>query len=160
MQDDEVLFTPSGYEEMKQQLEEYKRKLHKEIPERIKEAKEHGGELRENKEYDDIKQEQAYLDGEVRRLESILERAVVMDESEINTSHVGIGSKVTLRDVEQKRTETFELVSSAEVNLEQNKISVTSPVGSALMGHHKGEEIAVETPSGKVRYKILAIQKG
>jgi transcription elongation factor GreA len=156
---EEIVLTPEGYELKKKKLEEYRRILYEELPKKLKLAKEHGAELRENKEYLDIKREQDYYEAEVRRLEELLEKAVILDESQISTKAVGIGTRVTLKDLKTNRTETYELVSPAEADPEQNKISTESPVGRALMGQHKGAEIEVETPRGIVRYKILAIQR-
>jgi len=156
---EEILLTPEGYELKKKKLEEYKRILHEEIPKRLKIATLHGGELRENKEYLDVKRDQEFYDAEVRRLEELLEKAEIIDEKSISTKLVGIGSHVILKDLKRKDTETIELVSPAEIDLEHGKISIESPLGKALVGRKRGEEITVETPSGVTKYKILGIQK-
>jgi transcription elongation factor GreA len=83
----------------------------------------------------------------------------VLDESQISTKSVNIGTRVTLKDLKTNKTEIYELVSPAEADPEQNKISTESPVGRALMGQRKGTEIQVETPRGIVRYKILGIER-
>lgn len=157
---EEILFTKEGYERKKKQLEEYRRILHDEIPKRIKIAKEHGGELRENKEYLDIQAEKEFYEAEVRRLEELLERAQIIDEAAISTKTVTLGSRVILKDLTKGKQVTFELVGQAEVDLEANKISTQSPLGKLLMGRKRGEEVELETPAGKVRYKIVGIQKG
>jgi transcription elongation factor GreA len=155
----DIILTPEGYKLKKKKLEEYRRILYEELPKKLKLAKEHGAELRENKEYLDIKREQDYYEAEVRRLEELLEKATVLDESQISTKSVNIGTRVTLKDLKTHKTEVFELVSPAEADPEQNKISTESPVGRALMGQRKGAEIHVETPRGIVRYKILGIER-
>ncbi len=155
----EIVLTPEGYELKKKKLEEYRKILYEELPKKLKMAKEHGAELRENKEYLDIRREQDYYELEVRRLEELLEKAVVLDESHISTKSVSIGTRVTLKDLKTNKTEVYELVSAAEADPEQNKISTESPVGHALIGQRKGAEIQVETPRGTVRYKILGIER-
>jgi transcription elongation factor GreA len=155
-----VLLTKDGYKLKKQQLEEYKRILYEEIPKKLKQAKEHGGELRENKEYIDLKRDQDYYDSEVSRLEDLLDRAKVIDESSISTEYVTLGSKVILEDRDEKRVKTYKLVSPAEVDPENNNISTQSPVGRGLMGLSIGAEIEVDTPSGRLKYRILGIERG
>ena len=156
---EEIILTQEGYELKKKKLEEYRKILYEELPKKLKLAKEHGAELRENKEYLDIKREQDYYEAEVRRLEELLEKAVVLDESQISTKSVGLGTHVVLKDLKTNKIERYELVSPAEADPEQNKISTESPVGRALMGQRKGSEILVETPRGVVRYKILGIER-
>lgn len=155
-----VLLTRDGYELKKKQLEEYRQILHDEIPKRLKVASEHGRELRENKEYLDIKREQEFYEAEVRRLEKLLDIADVIDEKSISTEFVGIGTKVILEDRERRKVDTLEVVSPAEADLEEGKISVDSPVGSAVKGLHIGEEVDVGLPSGKrVKYRIVGIER-
>lgn len=156
---EEIVLTREGHELLKKKLEEYRRILYEELPKKLKLAKEHGAELRENKEYLDIKREQDYYELEVRRLEELLEKATVLDESQIDTTTVSIGTRVTLKDMSTNKTEVYELVSPAEADPEQNKISTESPVGRALLGQRKGAQIHVETPRGLVRYKIVGIER-
>lgn len=156
---EEVLLTKEGYELKKRQLEEYRRILHEEIPRRLKTAKEHGGELRENKEYLDIQSEKDFYESEVRRLEDLLDRAQIIDEESISTKTVGIGTRVTLKDLEKGDQVTFELVSPAEADLESNKISTNSPLGKALKGQRRGAEIELETPRGTLHFRIVGIQR-
>ena len=157
---EEIVLTKEGYELKKKELEEYRRILHEEIPQSLKVAKEHGGELRENKEFLDMQTEKEFYESEVRRLEELLDRAKVIDETSISTKTVGIGTRVTLKDMSRKGQVTYELVSQVEVDLEANKISVSSPLGKALVGHKRGEVIELETPKGKIRYSIMGIQRG
>lgn len=156
----EILLTRDGYELKKKQLEEYRQVLYERIPNRLRRAAEHGRELRENKEYLDIMREQEFYEAEVRRLEELLGSAQIIDEQEISTEFVGLGSRVILEDRGLRRVDTIELVSPAEADLERRKISVESPVGKSLVGHHVGEEIEVGLPTGKnARYRILGIEK-
>ncbi len=157
---DEIVLTKEGYELKKKELEEYRRILHEEIPKSLKVAKEHGGELRENKEFLDIQSQKEFYEAEVRRLEELLDRAKIIDEAHISTKTVGIGTRVTLKDVSGKGQVTYEVVSQAEVDLEANKISVTSPLGRVLVGRKKGEVVELETPAGKIKYSIVGIQRG
>lgn len=156
---EQIVLTQEGYELKKKKLEEYRHILHEELPKKLKMAKEHGAELRENKEYLDLKSQQDFYEAEVRRLEELLEKAKIIDEREISTKAVGIGTRVILKDTRRGETATFELVGPAEVDLEQGKISSGSPLGKALMGHRKGEEVVVETPAGVIKYKILGIER-
>ena len=156
---EEIVLTQDGYEGMKKKLEAYRKALHEDLPKKLKLAKEHGAELRENKEYLDIQRDQEFYEQEVRRLEELLEKAKIIDEKHISTKTVGIGSRVTLKDLKSNKTEEYELVSPAESDPEENKISNGSPVGRALMGQKKGAEIKVETPAGALRYKIIDIEK-
>lgn len=156
---EEILLTPEGYELKKKKLEEYKKILYEEIPKRLKQATLHGGELRENKEYLDVKRDQEFYDTEVRRLQELLEKAEIIDEKSISAKFIGIGSHVLLKDIKRGETETFQLVSPVETDLEHGKISIESPLGKALIGRKRGEEITVETPSGVTKYRILGIQK-
>jgi len=156
----EILLTQAGYELKQKQLEEYRQILYERIPNRLKRAAEHGRELRENKEYLDIMREQEFYEAEVRRLEELLDNAEIIAEEEISTEFVGLGSRVILEDRGLRRVDTIELVSKAEADLEQRKISVESPVGKALVGHHVGEEVEAELPTGKSAcYRILGIEK-
>lgn len=155
----ETLLTRSGYELKRKQLEEYRQILFERIPNRLRRAAEHGRELRENKEYLDIMREQEFYETEVRRLEELLDKAEILEDEQISTEFVGLGSRVILEDRGLRRVDTLELVSPAEADLEQRKISVESPVGAALVGHHVGEEVEVGLPTGKSsRYRILGIE--
>ena len=156
----EVLLTKEGYERKKKELEELEHRLYVEIPERLKEAMSHGGDLRENKEYIYLTEEQSFIERELRRLRELLENARIISEDEIRADQVDIGTRVILEDTETGQFETYTLVSPAEVDLLQNRIGIDSPVGQALMGHAKGDLIAVQAPVGTVKYRILGIERG
>jgi len=155
----EILLTREGYERKKAELDRQEKILYQEIPEKLRLAKEHGGDLRENKEYVYLKEEQEFVEQEVRRLREMLENARIISETEISSDEVGIGINVHLEDVGTKELSTYKLVSSAEVDLLRNQIGVDSPVGAALMGQGKGQTIVVQAPEGKLRYRILGIER-
>lgn len=149
--------TQEGHEAKVEKLKNLRHELYEELPEKLKEAKAHEGDLRENKEFMFLREKQDRLQAEVKRLENLLDKAEIIDQSDIRSDMVSIGTKVILQPKEGNGSETYTLVSPAEVDLEKNKISVDSPIGEALMGHQQGEEIVAETPSGNRRYKILGI---
>ena len=156
--DKETFFlTQEGHDAKVEKLKNLRHELYEELPEKLKEAKAHEGDLRENKEFMFLREKQDRLQAEVKRLENLLDKAEIIDQSELRSDMVSIGTKVILQPKEGNGSETYTLVSPAEVDLEKNKISIDSPIGEALMGHHKGEEIVAETPSGNRRYKILGI---
>ncbi len=155
----EILLTREGYERKKGELEKQERILYQEIPEKLRLAKEHGGDLRENKEYVYLKEEQEFVEQEVRRLRELLENARIISDEDIRSDEVGIGTTVLLEDVATKELTPYKLVSSAEVDLLNNQIGVDSPVGAALMGLAKGQSIVVQAPAGRLRYRILGIER-
>ena len=157
----EVLLTRKGYEQKQQRLEACLRLLHEEIPKRLKLAKEHDGELRENREYIDIEREKEFLEAEVRGLEELVNNAKIIDEETITTDKVGLGSRVILEaDTQPCKQTVVELVSHAEVDLEHKRISTESPLGKLLFDQKKGAKVKLDTPSGTVTYKIVGIQRG
>ncbi len=156
----EILLTREGYERKKAELEKQEKILYQEIPEKLRLAKEHGGDLRENKEYVYLKEEQEFVEQEVRRLRELLENARIISEEEMSSDEVGIGTIVHLEDMGTKELATYKLVSSAEVDLLNNQIGVDSPVGGALMGQGKGQTIVVQAPAGRLRYRVLGIERG
>jgi len=158
---EEVLLTRKGYEQKKQRLVSCLRQLHEEIPKRLKEAKEHDSELRENREYIDIELEKEILDAEVSELEALMNNAKIIDEESISTDKVGLGSRVILElDAHPGKQTVIELVSSAEVDLEHGRISTESPLGEVLHNRKKGAKVKLKMPSGTITYKIVGIQRG
>lgn len=156
----ETLLTKEGYKQKKAELERLERRLYQEIPERLKEAKDHGGgDVRENREYLYLKQEQDLIEAEVRALRELLETARVMTDDELRADEVGIGSRAILEDVDTNEVGTYTLVPPAEVDLLQNKIGVDSPVGQALQAYHRGKTITVQVQGKKIRYKVLGIER-
>ncbi|MCI2425612.1 GreA/GreB family elongation factor [Candidatus Acetothermia bacterium] len=156
---DRILLTKEGYELMKQEMDSVKKILYEEIPEKLKVAKLHGGEQRENKEYIYLQSEQDYYVRELKRLTSLLDRAEIIPDDEISREKIGIGTRLVLQDLSIKESGDFTLVSPAEVDLERGKISVDSPVGSALLGKRENDTLTIAVPAGKVRFKILSIHR-
>jgi transcription elongation factor GreA len=142
-----------GLEQIRQELEGLVNVRRAEIAARIHEAKEHG-DITENAEYEDAKNEQAFVEGRIQALSALVKNAVVITENHSST-HVQIGSTVTIQSRDGK--ESFQIVGSAEAAPAEGKISNESPVGRALLGRKKGEEITVTVPAGDTKYKILSI---
>jgi transcription elongation factor GreA len=159
MNQETIYLTKEGYELMKQELEQAEKILYEEIPEKLKASKLNGGDLRENKEYMYLQSQQEYYEREVRRLASILEVAEILPEEAISKDVIGIGSSFLLRDLTQKESGTFTLVNPAEVDLDNGKISVASPVGRMLLGKREGDQITAELPWGTSRFRIIAINQ-
>ena len=154
----DVILTPAGYEQLRSELELLSTSKRREIAERIAAAREFG-EIAENAEYDDAKNEQMMLEHRIAQLEERLANAQVIDVKDVDTSVVSIGSVVRLRDGDAKETTEYFIVGSAEANPAENKLSNESPVGKAIMGRKKGETVEVATPRGsKVKYKIMEIK--
>src|SRR5438552_3932762 len=154
----EVLLTPEGLRKLEEKLDNYKSVHRKEIAERIRQAKEFG-DISENAEYEDAKMEQALVEAEIINLERVIRNAKLIDEKEIHTDIVSIGSTVKLKELDSNENEMYTIVGSAESDPLDHKISNESPVGAALLGKHKGDKVDVKTPGGKVSYKILEISK-
>jgi transcription elongation factor GreA len=153
----EVILTPEGYEKLKAEIELLSTDRRREVADRIRVAREFG-DISENAEYDDAKNEQAMLEHKISQLEERLLNARVISKRDIDLSVVSIGAKVKLRDVDAKRTDEYFIVGSAEANPAELKLSNESPVGKAIIGKKKGETVDVTTPRGSLKYKILDIQ--
>jgi transcription elongation factor GreA len=153
-----VVLTPEGFEALKSELDQLRGEGRRRIAERIRVAREFG-DIAENAEYDDAKNEQAMLEHKIAQLEERLARARVIEADEIDTSVVSVGSVVRIRDVDAKETSEYQIVGSAEANPIEQKLSNESPVGRAIMGRKKGETVEVTTPRGAVvKYKIMEIK--
>ena len=153
----EVILTREGYEKLRSEIEYLQTEKRREIAERIRIAREFG-DISENAEYDDAKNEQAMLEHRIATFEERLLEARVVEESEITTDVVSIGSTVRLKDVEANETVEYHIVGSAEANPADHKLSNESPVGRAIMGHKKGETVEVSAPRGTLKFKILEIK--
>jgi transcription elongation factor GreA len=153
----EVILTPEGYEKLKEEIDHLSSAKRREVADRIRIAREFG-DIAENAEYDDAKNEQALLEHRIATLEERLRNARVIDKKEIAKDVVSIGSHVKLRDVDAKRTVEYHIVGSAEANPAENKLSNESPVGKAIIGHKKGETVEVSAPRGSLKFKILEIK--
>lgn len=153
----EVILTPEGYEKLKHEIEELSTVKRREVAERIRVAREFG-DIAENAEYDDAKNEQMLLEHRIATLEERLRDARVITKKDIAKDVVSVGSKVKLRDVAAKETIEYHIVGSAEADPAANKLSNESPVGKAIMGHKKGETVEVAAPRGTLKFKILEIK--
>jgi transcription elongation factor GreA len=154
----DVILTAEGYDTLKQELDVLRGDRRREIAERIRTAREFG-DIAENAEYDDAKNQQAMLEHKIAQLEERLAHARVIDTSEVDTSVVSVGSVVRLRDVDAKETIEYHIVGSAEANPAEQKLSNESPVGKAIIGRKKGETVEVTTPRGSVvKFKIMEIK--
>jgi transcription elongation factor GreA len=154
----EVILTPEGYKKLKAEIEHLSTERRREVAERIRVARQFG-DIAENAEYDDAKNDQMLLEHRIARLEEQLRNARVIEKKEISSDVVSVGSVVRLRDVDAKQTVEYYIVGSAEANPTENKLSNESPVGKAIMGHKKGETVEVTTPRGaRLKYKILEIK--
>jgi transcription elongation factor GreA len=153
----EVILTPEGYKKLQAEIEYLSNEKRREVAERIRIAREFG-DIAENAEYDDAKNEQALLEHRIAMLEERLRDAKVITKKDVAKDIVSVGSKVKLRDVGAKQTVEYHIVGSAEANPAQNKLSNESPVGKAIIGHKKGETVEVAAPRGSMKYKILEIK--
>jgi transcription elongation factor GreA len=153
----EVILTAEGYEKLKQEIDTLRGEKRREVAERIRVAREFG-DIAENAEYDDAKNEQAMLEHRIAQLEERLLTARVITKKEISKDAVSIGSKVRLRDMQANKTFEYHIVGSAEANPAENKLSNESPVGKAIMGHKKGDVVEAPTPKGAKKFKIMEVK--
>ena len=156
--DKKVILTSEGLEKLESELEYLKTIKRKEVAEKIKQALAFG-DISENSEYDEAKLEQAHMEERIKHIENMLKNAKVIDEEEIDTKKVSIGSKVTVLDMEFDEEVEYTIVGSTEADPSKFKISDESPVGAALLGNKKGKVVEVTVPSGVIKFKILAISK-
>ncbi len=152
----EVILTLDGLKKLEQELENLKTVRRREVAERIKQAIEFG-DISENSEYEDAKNEQAFIEGRILTLEKMLRNAKVIEQTENNSNVVFIGAKVLLKDLEYGDELEYTIVGSAEADPMNNKISNESPVGKAILGKKEGEIVEVSVPAGKLKYKILNV---
>ena len=152
-----MILTPGGYDALKLELDTLRTDRRREIAERIRTAREFG-DIAENAEYDDAKNEQAMLEHKIAQLEERLLSARVISKKEISKDTVSVGSHVRLRDVAANKTFEYHIVGSAEANPAENKLSNESPVGKAIIGHKKGDVVEVSAPRGSLKFKILEIK--
>ena len=153
----EVVLTREGYEKLKEEIEFLSTDKRREVAERIRIAREFG-DIAENAEYDDAKNELMMLEHRIATLEERLRSARVIEAEDITYDVVSIGATVRLRDVEANKTFEYQIVGSAEANPAENKLSNESPVGKAIIGRKKGETVEVTAPRGALKFKILDIK--
>lgn len=155
----EVVMTYAGLRAIEEELETLKTVKRKEVAEKIKVARGYG-DLSENSEYDEAKNEQGFVESRIAELEKMLKHARVIDESELSTDTVSVGSHVVIRD-EDGDTDEYDIVGSTEADPMNGKISDESPVGAALIGHSVGDKVEITLPSGAiVTYEVMEIGRG
>jgi transcription elongation factor GreA len=154
----ETLLTAQGLEELKGKIEHLSTVRRREVAERIKEAREFG-DIAENSEYDDAKNEQAMLEKQIAELEEKLRNARLIDDKNLDTEKVTVGVTVHVKDQKTDKSTKFRIVGSAEADPAEQKLSNESPVGKALLGHKRGEVVSVPVPRGPARkLKITKIE--
>jgi transcription elongation factor GreA len=153
----EVILTPEGFKKLKAEIEHLSTVKRREVADRIRVAREFG-DIAENAEYDDAKNEQMLLEHRIATLEERLKAARVIEKKEISSDVVSVGSHVKLRDMDAKQTVEYHIVGSAEANPTENKLSNESPVGRAIIGKKKGEVVEVAAPRGALKFKIMEIK--
>ncbi len=158
MSEKTVYLTYEGLKERERELEYLKTEKRKEISEKIKVALGFG-DLSENAEYDEAKNEQAEVEMKIVKLEKMLKNAKVIDDDEVSTDIVSLGIKVKVLDIDMEEEETYSIVGSEEANPMEGKISDESPVGRALLGAKVGDVVTVASPAGEFEMKILEISK-
>lgn len=158
MAEKDVFLTQEGLKKLEEELDRLKTVRRREVAERIKQALAFG-DISENSEYDEAKNEQAQLEERIAKLEAMLRNAKLIDDDEISTDIVTIGSKVVVKDLEFDEEMEYTIVGSAEADPFNGKISNESPVGSALLGKKKGDIVEVQVPDGIIKYKIISITK-
>lgn len=155
----EILLTYDGLHELQAELEHLKTVGRKEVAEKIKVALSFG-DLSENSEYDEAKNEQGKLYSRIAELENILLHAVIVDETDMDSDKVSIGCRVTVTNLDNGKTlPEYTIVGSQEANVMERKVSEDSPFGKALMGSKAGSEITVEAPKGVIRYRVDKIER-
>ncbi|MBE6765600.1 MAG: transcription elongation factor GreA [Ruminococcaceae bacterium] len=158
MAEKQVLLTADGLRAFEEELEYLKSVKRKDIADKIKVALSFG-DLSENSEYDEAKNEQAQVESRIAEIEAMLKNVKLIDESEITTEVVSVGTKVTVFDAEYDEEEVYQIVGSTEANPDKGLISDESPVGKALIGAAIGHTVEVETPGGTMHFKVLHISK-
>lgn len=153
-----VLLTAEGLRQLEEELDLLKGEKRKEIAEKIKVARSYG-DLSENSEYDDAKNEQAILEARIATIEATLKVAVIIDENEISDQLVHVGSLVKVENISMGREVEYRIIGSNESNPKENKISDESPVGRALLGKKVGDVVEIEVPAGLMTFKILSVSK-
>jgi transcription elongation factor GreA len=154
----QAVITPEGLEKLKEEIENLSTERRREVAARIKEAREFG-DISENAEYDDAKNEQALLEARIAQLEERLRRATVIDEKEVGTDEVTVGSVVHVKDQKSGDSQKFQIVGSTEADPLEQKLSNESPIGRALIGRKRNDVVTVEVPRGpRKKLKITKIE--
>ncbi len=157
MTEQPTYLTAAGLKELEERLEYLRTVRRGEVAERLRLAMEEGGELVENAEYEDAKNEQAFVEGEIMRLERILSNVEII-ESDGRKDIVGLGDRVTVQEIGAPKPEVYYMVGAAEANPLEGRISYKSPLGQALMGKKVGDRVTVKAPDGDIVFEIKAIE--
>ena len=155
---DEILLTQEGYDKLEKELDHLVTVKRREIAKRIKTAREFG-DISENSEYDDAKNEQAFIEGRIKEIQNMLRHARIVKDDEITGETVSLGTIVELCELESSEEFAYRIVGSAEADPLNFKISNESPIGKAILGHKQGDKVRVEVPAGVMEYEILSIEK-
>ena len=153
---EKIFLTQKGYDELQERLDYLTGQGRQEMSEKIKLAREYG-DLSENAEYDAAKNEQAFMEQEIKEIAEKLRNAEIIDESNLDSKTVSIGSIVKLQDMELDEKVEIKIVGSSEADIMKNRIGDESPIGQSLIGKKKGAVVDVNTPSGVLKYKIISI---
>jgi transcription elongation factor GreA len=153
-----IILTQPGYDKIEKELDHLRTVERHQVADRIRDAKQFG-ELAENAEYEDAKNEQAFVEGRIQELRRILQNAHILTDEEIPTDTVGVGSIVKVRDLDMDDEWEFTLVGFVESDPDNDKISDESPIGESLLGKSVGDEVSVTVPDGQIRYRIESIRK-
>lgn len=153
-----LVLTDEGLRRLENELEELKTVKRKEVAEKIKVALSFG-DLSENSEYDEAKNEQAFVESRISQLEAMLKNVQVLDEEELSTDEVSVGCRVRVYDQEFEEELTYQIVGSTEADPNENKISDESPIGHGLLGHRAGDIVEIEVPAGMLHFEVLEITK-
>ena len=157
-QEAEIVLTPRGHDKLEQRLDYLRNVQRPTVAERLRDSKQFG-DLTENAEYEDAKQEQALVESQILEIRRVLQVAQVLDAADIPTDQVGIGSIVKMTNLENDDEWEFTLVGSVEADPENDLISDESPIGDALYGRKVGDEVRVNVPNGAMCYRIDSIRK-
>lgn len=159
MADKEVLLSPEGLRKLEAELEGLKTTRRHEVAERIKQAREFG-DISENSEYEDAKNEQAFIEGRILTLEKMIRNAKIIEDSDVGDPDMVVpGATVTVKDLEDNETYSYTIVGSLEADPAENRISNESPVGKGLVGARVGETIEVTAPVGALKFEILEVKR-
>jgi len=158
MNEERLIISQEGLDKLKEELHELRGPKRKEIAQRIKEARALG-DISENSEYDDAKNEQAFIEGRIKELEQMIKTAKVLKEDEIDTTKVNVGTTVRVKDLDSDEEMNYTIVGSTESDPDNDKISNVSPIGKGLMGNGVGDTVEIEVPIGVIKYEILSIKR-
>ncbi len=156
MTGEEILLTKDGLEKLEKELDFLKSVKRKEVAARIKQAISYG-DISDNSEYEDAKNEQAFVEGRVATLEKMLRHARILEKTDNGNAFVALGSTVLLKDLELDQDYTYTIVGTAEASPAENKISNESPVGKSIIGLSVNDEVEVKVPAGTLKYRIVEI---